>query len=116
MKVELQLKFMAFTMNQLENMVMLMFGNISQKFLIIFHLRLSLKERYFHCMVVFLLVSIHLIKLDNWKEFRKFHKRDQCATYCGLILMLILDGEFPLEELVICLAKIFLINSSILII
>ena len=47
MKAGQLLKYMDFMMNQLENMEIQMFGNISQMFLTIYHLLHSLKEKYF---------------------------------------------------------------------
>ena len=65
MKVEQLLKYMDFMMNQLENMEIQMFGNISQMSLTIYHLQHWLKEKYFLFTEDYPQVLILWIVLDN---------------------------------------------------
>ena len=65
MKAGQLLKYMDFMMNQLENMEIQMFGNISRMFLTIYHLLHSLKEKYFLFTEDYPQVLILWIVLDN---------------------------------------------------
>ena len=102
-------------MSVLENMEMLMSGNILLIYLICFLLQQLLNRKYSVFMVVFLLASIPSTKLDNWTEFKKYRTKVQCVIFCGQTLMTDADGVSHQEVLDTHLAKI-LQNSSIILI
>ena len=94
-----------------ENTVTRMFGRFSLNYLIIFLWLLSLKTKFSVFTVVFLPVLTHLIKFANSTEFKKYPTKDRFAIYCGLILMIVVAGEFLPEELDTASVKIFQNNS-----
>jgi serine/threonine-protein phosphatase 2A catalytic subunit len=51
------------------------------------------------CMVVFHLQLIHLIIFVQSIGFRKYHMKDPCVIYYGVIQMIGVVGVYPLEEL-----------------
>ena len=101
-------KYMDSMMNAQENMVIQMYGNISLNYLITFPLQLLLIVKYIiklinHSFSVFMEVLVHQsitwIILDNLIDFKKFHMKDLCVIFYGVILMIDLVGVYHQEVL-----------------
>jgi hypothetical protein len=58
----------------------------------------------FHLLWILLIIS------EAWIGYRRFHTKDLCVIYYGLILMIDVDGEYLHEVLVIHLDRISQLN------
>jgi len=106
------LKFMASTMNAVENMATPTSGNASLNFLTTFLSQPLWKINFSACTEVCLLVLKLWTTLGRSKEFKKFLMKDPCATYSGQILMIEQVGEWILEVQATLSAKTSLNNST----
>lgn len=106
---------MDFMTNVVENTATVMFGKHLLNFSIIFHSPLSLKIHSSVFTEDFHLQLKLLITFVLWKEFKKFHMKDQCVIFCGQILMIVQDGEWIQEALVTLSVKTLLKVSITLI-
>lgn len=115
MSQDKSLKSMDFMTNVVENTATVMFGKHLLNFSIIFHSPLSLKIHSSVFTEDFHLQLKLLITFVLWKEFKKFHMKDQCVIFCGQILMIVQDGEWIQEALVTLSVKTLLKVSITLI-
>ncbi len=99
-------KSMDFMINAVENMGTVMFGKLSLNSLITYPWLLLLRTLSFVYMEDFRLRLKLLITFDHWREFKKFHMRDQCATCFGRIQMTDQVGAWILEALATLLVRI----------
>lgn len=100
--------------NVVENTATVMSGKHWLNFSIIFHSQLLLKIHSSVFTEDSLLQLKLLITFVHWREFNKFLMKDQCAIFCGQILMIVQDGEWIQEVLVTLSVKISLKVSTTL--